>query len=238
MCSLSAAVGTAARTVDIIDLRNGHATPIGSTGGHSVAYSPDGHILAVGCANGQVDLWPLDGTPSASGTMKSFALKKHQALVWALAFSPDGKTLASGGAGQQRGDLGRANGRGPDDAQTQRHGRGDGDSKMKQKYPSCSREGHEFHSCHKSCNREGHEFHSCHKSCRMKRALAPEGRWLRAADFFRRLERIFSSWPRYLYFCGLFHPNQPWLRVLTNRDPPKACRPLPSLSRRKIRNRS
>ena len=30
--------------------------------------------------------------------MKPFALKKHQALVWTLAFSPDGKTLASGSA--------------------------------------------------------------------------------------------------------------------------------------------
>ena len=44
---------------------------------------------------------------------------------------------------------------------------------MKQKYPSCSR--------------EGHEFHSCHKSCRMRRASAPEGRrlrWQPGAKFF------------------------------------------------------
>ena len=94
VCSLSAAVGTAARTVNIIDLRSGRATAIGSTAGQSVAFSPDGHVLAVGCANGQIDLWPLDAT----GTMKPFALKKHQALVWTLAFSPDGKTLASGSA--------------------------------------------------------------------------------------------------------------------------------------------
>ena len=30
--------------------------------------------------------------------MKPFVVKKHQALVWSLAFSPDGKTLASGSA--------------------------------------------------------------------------------------------------------------------------------------------
>lgn len=93
VCSLSAGVGQAARAVNIIDLRTGHATPIGSTAGQSVAFSPDGHILAVGCASGQIDLWPLDATP-----LKPFPLKKHQALVWTLAFSPDGKTLASGGA--------------------------------------------------------------------------------------------------------------------------------------------
>ena len=53
VCSLSAAVGTAARTVNIIDLRSGRATAIGSTAGQSVAFSPDGHVLAVGCANGR-----------------------------------------------------------------------------------------------------------------------------------------------------------------------------------------
>jgi WD40 repeat protein len=63
-----------------------------------VAFSPDGHILAVGCTNGEVDLWPLDGASSGSGALKPFVVKKHQALVWSLAFSPDGKTLASGSA--------------------------------------------------------------------------------------------------------------------------------------------
>ncbi len=98
VCSLSAAVGQAARTVTIIDVRTGRATAIGSTGGHSVAFSPDGHILAVGCTDGEIDLWPLDAAASGSGSMKPFVVKKHQALVWTLAFSPDGKTLASGSA--------------------------------------------------------------------------------------------------------------------------------------------
>jgi WD40 repeat protein len=94
VCSLSPAVGTAAHSVNLIDLRTGHAMAIGSTGGQSVAFSPDGRLLAVGCTNGQIDLWPLDAT----GSMKPFILKKHQALVWSVVFSPDGKTLASGGA--------------------------------------------------------------------------------------------------------------------------------------------
>jgi len=46
----------------------------------------------------EIDLWPLTAAPSAAGTMKPTVLKKHQALVWTLAFSPDGKTLASGSA--------------------------------------------------------------------------------------------------------------------------------------------
>jgi WD40 repeat protein len=94
VCSLSQAVGQAARTVNIIDLRTGHALPINSPMGHSVAFSADGHVLAVGCTNGEIDLWPLD-SPS---TMKPYVLKKHQGLVWSIAFSPDGNTMASGSA--------------------------------------------------------------------------------------------------------------------------------------------
>jgi len=94
VCALSAAVGQAARTVNIIDLRSGHATAIASPTGHSVAFSPDGHILAVGCTNGEIALWPLD----SAGAMKPYVVKKHEGLVWSLAFSPDGKTLASGSA--------------------------------------------------------------------------------------------------------------------------------------------
>ena len=94
MCSLSAAVGAASRTVSIIDMRTYHAAPLGSTNGHCVAFSPDGKILAVGCADGSIELWPLDAT----GQVKPYVVKKHSGLVWMLAFSPDGKTLASGGA--------------------------------------------------------------------------------------------------------------------------------------------
>lgn len=94
VCSLSAAVGTASRTVSIIDMQTNRASPLGSTNGQCVAFSPDGKILAVGGADGSIELWPLDAT----GQVKPYVVKKHSGLVWMLAFSPDGKTMASGGA--------------------------------------------------------------------------------------------------------------------------------------------
>ena len=94
VCSLSAAVGPASRTVSIIDTRTFRAMQLASTSGHCVAFSPDGRILAVGCADGSIELWPLD----SQGPMKPFVVKKHQGLVWMLAFSPDGRTMASGSA--------------------------------------------------------------------------------------------------------------------------------------------
>ncbi len=94
VCSLSAAVGPASRTVSIIDAHTFHATQLGSSSGHCVAFSPDGRILAVGCADGSIELWPLD----SQGQMKPFVVKKHQGLVWMVAFSADGRTLASGSA--------------------------------------------------------------------------------------------------------------------------------------------
>jgi WD40 repeat protein len=94
VCSLSAAVGPASRTVSIIDTRSFRATQIASANGHCVAFSPDGTILAVGCADGSIELWPLN----SQGQMKPFIVKKHQGLVWMLAFSPDGRTMASGSA--------------------------------------------------------------------------------------------------------------------------------------------
>ncbi len=91
VCSLSAAVGTASRTVSIVDTQTYRASPLGSTNGQCVAFSPDGKLLAVGCADGSVELWV-----DFSGQTKPFVVKKHSGLVWMLAFSPDGRTLASG----------------------------------------------------------------------------------------------------------------------------------------------
>jgi WD40 repeat protein len=56
----------------------------------SLAFSPDGRLLAGGTADGVVYVWD-----AATGKEQA-VLRGHLGLVWALAFSPDGKVLASG----------------------------------------------------------------------------------------------------------------------------------------------
>ncbi|WP_339383576.1 NACHT and WD40 repeat domain-containing protein [Oculatella sp. LEGE 06141] len=56
---------------------------------HSVAYSPDGTLLAAGDSNGEVHLYhAIDGRPLA-------IYRGHTNWVTSIAFSPDGQTLAS-----------------------------------------------------------------------------------------------------------------------------------------------
>jgi len=56
----------------------------------SVAFSPDGKVLAAGTAEGQVRLWRVtDGQPLLT-------CEGHLGAVWSVAFSPDGRLLASG----------------------------------------------------------------------------------------------------------------------------------------------
>ena len=90
-----------------------------SFGISSVAFSPDNKILASGCVDGTIYLWDVDsrqplGPPLKGHQDRTFVFtakfigdewntlrsekKKSEALVRSVAFSPDGKILASGGA--------------------------------------------------------------------------------------------------------------------------------------------
>ena len=56
----------------------------------SVAFSPDGRLLASGSWGGTVKLWDV-----ATG-QEVRTLRGHTGSVWSVAFSPDGCLLASG----------------------------------------------------------------------------------------------------------------------------------------------
>jgi hypothetical protein len=79
----------------------------------STALATDGCLLAVGEKGGTVRLWDI-----ATGTER-FALQRHTADCDALAFAPDGKTLATGGHGAA---LGRRRARGPSSAHARTQG--------------------------------------------------------------------------------------------------------------------
>lgn len=63
----------------------GHASSI-----NSMAFSPDGQMLASGSADKTIRIWKLDSA------VVRYTLSGHLSLVDALAFSPDGRILASG----------------------------------------------------------------------------------------------------------------------------------------------
>jgi WD40 repeat protein/DNA-binding SARP family transcriptional activator/GTPase SAR1 family protein len=63
---------------------------------YSVAFSPDGQLLAAGtgAGEGEIRLWQVaDGQPYG-------VLAGHSSFVWSVAFSPDGRILASSGVDQ------------------------------------------------------------------------------------------------------------------------------------------
>jgi WD40 repeat protein len=57
-----------------------------------IAFSPDGKLLATGCADTRVMLWALTGDKPSP----EFKLSGHKNRPFSLAFSPNGKMLASG----------------------------------------------------------------------------------------------------------------------------------------------
>src|SRR5690349_5654935 len=56
---------------------------------YSVAFSPDGKVLATGSYDNTVKLWDF------KARKELLTLKGHTAPVYSVAWSPDGKTLAS-----------------------------------------------------------------------------------------------------------------------------------------------
>lgn len=88
-------VATLGESVGVWDVATWNRVKVLPDDAYSVAFHPDGEMLATGSASGAVKLWN-----STTGTMTA-VLQGHQpgkrGGVLGLAFSPDGKTLASAG---------------------------------------------------------------------------------------------------------------------------------------------
>ncbi|MFD8753242.1 hypothetical protein ACFV0O_20040 [Kitasatospora sp. NPDC059577] len=92
--TLATGGGTTASTAKLWDVRTHDQLAV--LGGHkglvgSVAFSPDGALLATGSWDGTVRLWDVRTHDQVA------VLTGHTGLTQSVAFSPDGSTLASGG---------------------------------------------------------------------------------------------------------------------------------------------
>jgi WD40 repeat protein len=80
------------RHVEIWDIAAGKRvrTIEGPDGGHEIAFSPNGRVLASGGEDNQVKIWDVE-----SGKLLR-TLPGHTDWILSVAFSPDGSILASG----------------------------------------------------------------------------------------------------------------------------------------------
>jgi hypothetical protein len=92
---LAVAIGNGVRLIDfkgrvLAELPNAHPTRV-----EAVAFGgPDGGLLATADAGGLIHVWSVD---RAGRVSFQTSLTGHTGPVFAVAFSPDGRTLASGG---------------------------------------------------------------------------------------------------------------------------------------------
>ena len=106
VCSLSSDVGQIVRRdASLIDMQTGRSLPLGSKLPQCATFSPDGRVLAIGCVDGRIELWPIGGQSATGGYAGAAApanpmgvWQAHRAMVSVVAFAADGRTLASGGA--------------------------------------------------------------------------------------------------------------------------------------------
>lgn len=96
VCGVVSDPGSGLRqTLILLNLTTGKNNTVASNRPQSVAVASDGQRLAVGCAGGEIELWAVDSLGNVA--TKPVVLTGHRGPVLSLCFSPDNKTLVSGG---------------------------------------------------------------------------------------------------------------------------------------------